>query len=230
MKNLKALFLLLIGAIAMSLTSCNTDDGYSAYTPEQQKQIQSQMYGTYTGKLKIQKPSADGRKWESMYNNITSWDCKAGDPYRGEDSLIVVRNFPINMLDSAIYISSKDESDQAKTLRALRTAISKLPAEDIKCKYFVPSTDPQFTLTNGYKFILNPYIISKKLEYNGESHTVYFVFQMNYYVGIFTQSSSRNMKLNMLFASISIDKEPVDYYPSFPINYFRPLIVTCGYE
>lgn len=60
MKNLKALFLLLIGAIAMSLTSCNTDDGYSAYTPEQQKQIQSQMYGTYTGKLKIQKPSADG--------------------------------------------------------------------------------------------------------------------------------------------------------------------------
>ena len=42
MKNLKALFLLLIGAIAMSLTSCNTDDGYSAYTPEQQKRNNQQ--------------------------------------------------------------------------------------------------------------------------------------------------------------------------------------------
>ena len=49
MKNLKALFLLLIGAIAMSLTSCNTAHGYSAYTPEQQQLIQRQMYGTYPG-------------------------------------------------------------------------------------------------------------------------------------------------------------------------------------
>ena len=35
MKNLKALFLLLIGAIAMSLTSCNTYDGYGGYKRNQ---------------------------------------------------------------------------------------------------------------------------------------------------------------------------------------------------
>ena len=230
MKNLKALMMLLIGVFALTVTSCNTDDADHYYTLEEQDAIQAKMVGTYSGTLYMYKPNTSTQKYESYYSLPTTWTASKGNPALGKDSLITISNFPINMLDSAIYISSKDESDQAKTLRALRTAISKLPAEDIKCKYFVPSSDPQFTLTNGYKFILNPYIISKKLEYNGESHTVYFVFQMNYYVGVYTQSGSRNMKLNMLFASISVDKEPVDYYPSFPINYFRPLIVTCGYE
>lgn len=230
MKNLKALMMLLIGVFALTVTSCNTDDGDHYYTLEEQEAIQAKMVGTYSGTLYMYKPNTSTQKYEVYHSLPTTWTASKGNPALGKDSLITISNFPINMLDSAIVISEKDNSDEAKTLRALRTAISKLPAENLECKFFVPSDNSYYTFNNGYRFILNPLIVKKQLTYEEKSHDVYFVFSMNSYVGEWTPGAMNSMKFQMVFASFSIDKAPQNYYPSFSQKYLRPLIITCGLD
>ena len=231
MKNLKALMMLLIGVFALTVTSCNTDDADHYYTQEEQDAIQAKMVGTYSGTLYMYKPNTSTKKYEVYHSLPTTWTASKGNPALGKDSLITISNFPINKLDSAIVISDKDNSDEAKTLRALRTAISKLPAENLECKFFVPSDNSYYTFNNGYRFILNPLIVKKQLTYEEKQHDVYFVFSMNSYVGEWTQSAMNNsMKFQMVFASFSIDKAPQNYYPSFSQKYLRPLIITCGLD
>ena len=230
MKNLKALLMLLIGVFALTVTSCNTDDGDHYYTLEEQDAIQAKMVGTYGGTLYMYKPNTSTQKYEVYHSLPTTWTASKGNPALGKDSLITISNFPINMLDSAIVISDKDNSDEAKTLRALRTAISKLPAENLECKFFVPSDNSYYTFNNGYRFILNPLIVKKQLTYEEKQHDVYFVFSMNSYVGEWTPGAMNSMKFQMVFASFSIDKAPQNYYPSFSQKYLRPLIITCGLD
>lgn len=230
MKNLKALMMLLIGVFALTITSCNTEDGDHYYTQEEQDAIQAKMVGTYSGTLYMYKPNTSTQKYESYYSLPTTWTASKGNPALGKDSLITISSFPINMLDSAIVISDKDNSDEAKTLRALRTAISKLPAENLECKFFVPSDNSYYTFNNGYRFILNPLIVKKQLTYEEKQHDVYFVFSMNSYVGEWTPGAMNSMKFQMVFASFSIDKAPQNYYPSFSQKYLRPLIITCGLD
>ena len=230
MKNLKALMMLLIGVFALTITSCNTEDGDHYYTLEEQDAIQAKMVGTYSGTLYMYKPNTSTQKYEPYYSLPTTWIASKGDPALGKDSLITISNFPINKLDSAIVISDKDNSDEAKTLRALRTAISKLPAENLECKFFVPSDNSYYTFNNGYRFILNPLIVKKQLTYEEKQHDVYFVFSMNSYVGEWTPGAMNSMKFQMVFASFSIDKAPQNYYPSFSQKYLRPLIITCGLD
>lgn len=231
MKNLKALMMLLIGVFALTVTSCNTDDADHYYTQEEQDAIQAKMVGTYSGSLYMYKPNTSTKKYEVYHSLPTTWTASKGNPALGKDSLITISNFPINKLDSAIVISDKDNSDEAKTLRALRTAISKLPAENLECKFFVPSDNSYYTFNNGYRFILNPLIVKKQLTYEEKQHDVYFVFSMNSYVGEWTQSAMNNsMKFQMVFASFSIDKAPQSYYLSFSQKYLRPLIITCGLD
>ena len=230
MKNLKALMMLLIGVFALTVTSCNTDDGDHYYTHEEQDAIQAKMVGTYSGTLYMYKPNTSTQKYESYYSLPTTWTASKGNPALGKDSLITISNFPINMLDSAIVISEKDNTDEAKTLRALRTAISKLPAENLECKFFVPSDNSYYTFNNGYRFILNPLVVKKQLTYEEKKHDVYFVFSMNSYVGEWTPGAMNSMKFQMVFASFSIDKAPQNYYPSFSQKYLRPLIITCGLD
>lgn len=230
MKNLKALMMLLIGVFALTVTSCNTDDGDHYYTQEEQDAIQAKMVGTYSGTLYMYKPNTSTQKYEVYHSLPTTWTASKGNPALGKDSLITISNFPINMLDSAIVISDKDNSDEAKTLRALRTAISKLPAENLECKFFVPSDNSYYTFNNGYRFILNPLIVKKQLTYEEKQHDVYFVFSMNSYVGEWTPGAMNSMKFQMVFASFSIDKAPQNYYPSFSQKYLRPLIITCGLD
>ena len=122
MKNLKALMMLLIGVFALTVTSCNTDDGDHYYTQEEQDAIQAKMVGTYSGSLYMYKPNTSTKKYEVYHSLPTTWTASKGNPALGKDSLITISNFPINKLDSAIVISEKDNSDEAKTLRALRTA------------------------------------------------------------------------------------------------------------
>ena len=230
MKNLKALMMLLIGVFALTITSCNTEDGDHYYTLEEQDAIQAKMVGTYSGTLYMYKPNTSTQKYESYYSLPTTWIASKGDPALGKDSLITISNFPINKLDSAIVISEKDNSDEAKTLRALRTAISKLSDENLECKFFVPSDNSYYTFNNGYRFILNPLVVKKQLTYEEKKHDVYFVFSMNSYVGEWTPGAMNSMKFQMVFASFSIDKAPQSYYPSFSQKYLRPLIITCGLD
>lgn len=230
MKNLKALMMLLIGVFALTVTSCNTDDADHYYTHEEQDAIQAKMVGTYSGSLYMYMPNTSTKKYEVYHSLPTTWTASKGNPALGKDSLITISNFPINKLDSAIVISDKDNSDEAKTLRALRTAISKLPAENLECKFFVPSDNSYYTFNNGYRFILNPLIVKKQLTYEEKQHDVYFVFSMNSYVGEWTQGVMNSMKFQMVFASFSIDKAPQNYSPSFSQKYLRPLIITCGLD
>lgn len=230
MKNLKALMMLLIGVFALTITSCNTDDADHYYTLEEQDAIQAKMVGTYSGTLYMYKPNTSTQKYEVYHSLPTTWTASKGNPALGKDSLITISNFPINMLDSAIVLPNTDDKDEIKTLRALRTAISELPAEDLKCKFFVPSDNSYYTFNNGYRFILNPLIVKKQLTYEEKQHDVYFVFSMNSYVGEWTPGAMNSMKFQMVFASFSIDKAPQSYYPSFSQKYLRPLIITCGLD
>lgn len=241
MKNLKALMMLLIGVFALTVTSCNTDDGDHYYTHEEQDAIQAKMVGTYSGSLYMYKPNTSTKKYEVYHSLPTTWTASKGNPALGKDSLITISNFPINMLDSAINVSKGEITTEATQLRELRTAISMLAPEDIRCAYYVPST--QFITSAGYQFIVNPLcvnsdfytlkatgqsmFIKKTLSYGGTTHDVYFVFLLNYYGGAYSVTN-RSFQFNMALASITIDKKPVDYYSnSFASTYFRPLIITC---
>lgn len=236
MKNLKTLFMLFVSIITVSFafTSCNTDGEDYSVTVDVQRQCMQQMAGTYTGKVVVNQPNASGNKYVPVDSLVTTWSVNT-------DSTFVIRNFPINMLDSAINVSKGEITTEATQLRELRTAISMLAPEDIRCAYYVPST--QFITSTGYQFIVNPLcvnsdfytlkatgqsmFIKKTLSYGGTTHDVYFVFLLNYYGGAYSVTN-RSFQFNMALASISIDKKPVDYYSnSFASTYFRPLVITC---
>ncbi len=235
MKNLKTLFVLFVSIITVSFafTSCNTDGEDYSITMDLQRQYMQQMAGMYPGKVVVNQPNASGNNYVAVDSVYTSWTVNT-------DSTLVIHNFPVNMLDSAINVSKGEISTEATQLRELRTAISQLSPEDIRCAYYIPSS--QFVSSVGYQFIVNPLcvnsdfytlkatgqsmFIKKTLSYGGTTHDVYFVFLLNYYGGTFSVTN-RSFQFNMALASISIDKKPVDYSNSFASTYFRPLIITC---
>lgn len=218
MKNLKNLLLLFVSIVAVSISfaSCNTDStDYSLDVPTQ-KQLQSTMAGGYTGKAAFMKANTAGNKLDTIAVENMSWNVRT-------DSTFIVRNFPVNRLDSAVNVPSGQISNEATQLRALRDEISKLGTQDLTCYYWVPGTNWMSSAI--YQFIVNPVYFSKKLTYNGETHDVYFVFQMNNYIGQFSVTS-RQFQFSMVLASICIDKTPTDYNPSFPASYFRPIYIS----
>lgn len=236
MKNLKTLFVLFVSIITVSFafTSCNTDGEDYSITLDVQRQYMQQMAGMYPGKVVVNQPNASGNKYVAVDSVYTSWTVNT-------DSTLVIHNFPINMLDSAVNVSKGEISTEATQLRELRTAISQLSPEDIRCAYYIPSS--QFVSSVGYQFVVNPLcvnsdfytlkstgqsmFIKKTLSYGGTTHDVYFVFYLNYYGGAFS-TTNRTFQFNMALAAISIDKKPVDYYSnSFASTYFRPLVFTC---
>ena len=235
MKNLKTLLMLLVSilTVSFSLTSCNTD-GEDYYIPaEQQKQYQMQMTGTYSGQVIVHQLKDNKRDFVAVDSVRTIWNVNT-------DSTFTISNFPIHMLDSAINVPSGEITSEASKLRELRTAISELPSENIRCAYYVPST--QSVLSGGYGFVVNPLclnsefyqlkkdnktmFIKKQLTYAGETHTVYFVFYLNYYGGA-CNITARTFQFDMLLAAIKIDDEPRDYTSSFSTNYFRNVMIRC---
>lgn len=234
MKNLKTLVMLFIGLAAMSLASCNSDSNdYRQPTLEEQDAMQTAMLGSYRGTVDFQRqPTPTSTKFESYRKTSATWTVQKGDPTRGEDSLLIVRDFPINQLDSAIYIEKGDVSETAQKMMALRTAISNLPNEDLKCKFFVPWYEESWVMTTGYRFAVNPYVVQKTLEYGGETHKVSFIFIMNNYIGMYT-SATRKLSFNMCLGAIVIDKELKDIYLDYVStyqNYFRPIGIICSME
>lgn len=218
MKNLKNLLLLFVSivAVSMAFTSCNSDStDYSVDLPTQ-KQLQSTMSGGYTGKAAFLLANTAANKYDTIAVENMLWNVRT-------DSTFIVRDFPVNRLDSAINVPSGQISNEATQLRALRDEISNLGSQDLTCFYWVPGTN--WMSSSIYQFIVNPVYFSKKITYNGETHDVYFVFQMNTYIGQFS-ISERKFQFSMVLASICIDKTPVDYTPSFPSTYFRPIYIS----
>lgn len=241
MKNLKNLLVLLVGILTMSLTfaSCNTDGEDYSISPEVQRQYQSQMAGMYSGQVIVQQANENATDWVNVDSIRSTWSVS-------NDSTIILSRFPMNKLDSAINVPSGETSTEAIKLRELRTAISELGDESIRCTYFIPNT--QCVMGTGYQFVVNPlcltsdysqilsdlriglknngFFIKKKLTYDGETHTVWFVFYLNYYGGAF---SSSKFAYQMVLASIYIsdDSVPTDYNSSFSSRFFRPVRFVC---
>lgn len=241
MKNLKTFILLFVGIITMSLTftSCNTDTEDYSISEEMQGKYQEQMAGVYSRGVAVLQPNSNNTEWVKVDSIDSSWRV-------GNDSTITLTKFPMNRLDSAINVPSGDITSEATTLRALRDAISKLGYESIRLAYYIPNS--QCVTSTGYQFVVNPlcvasdyssimadfhagskkagWFIKKNLTYAGETHTVWFVFYLNYYGGVFT---SNKFEFQMVLASIYIDDNnaPTDYNPSFSSRYFRPVRFLC---
>lgn len=218
MKNLKKLLLLFMGivAVSMSLTSCNSDSTDYSIDQVTQKQYQSTMAGAYIGKTSFMQV-ANYNKLDTIATETLTWTVR-------NDSTFTIHNFPVNRLDSAINVPSGQISSEATQLRELRAAISKAGTQDLKCFYWIPGTN--WISTSGYQFFVNPMYFAQNLTYNGETHKVYFVFQLNYYIGQYV-ATSHKFQFDMVLSSICIDKEPTDYNPSFPSKYFRQILVSC---
>ncbi len=220
MKNFKSLFLLLVSVLVSSaaLTSCNSDTEDYSIPYDKQMYYQSVMSGSYSGKLFfLQGHDRTEAKLDTIGEpSQSSW--RVGS----QDSSLVIRNFPINRLDSAINVPSSDNTSDANTLRELRTAISQLSPQDVKCKYYVPGTD--VVSTTSYGFYVNPYAIEKQVAFGGELHKVYFFFYNNYYGGRF-DFSERYFRFNVVLGAIQIDNSKSYDYTS---PYFRRIYIICN--
>ena len=236
MKNLKNLLVLFMGILTMSLTfaSCNTDSEDYSIPESSQRQYQTQMAGTYSGKMQFKQFDSRQNNYVDITSVQATWTVR-------NDSTFTIRRFPISKLDSAINVPSSAVTGEAVQLRSLREAISELPDEDVRCAYFVPNT--QFVSTSGYQYYVNPLcvdsefsqlyaaksqmFIKKKLTYSGETHTVYFVFYQGYYGGEYS-ASSLFFNFNMVLAGITIDTVPTEYTSSFSTQYFRNIAITVS--
>lgn len=224
MKNLKHLAMLLVGFMVtvICFSSCISDGDDYSIDEATQKSYMKTMTGMYNGKVRMHYVSNSPMNYQGIvkYDSInTTWTVR-------QDSTLTLYDFPVNKLDSAIYISKNASNAETQDLRALQEAISniKTPA-NIQCYYYVPTST--FVNSQIIQYFVNPVYFKQTLTYNGKTHDVYFVFRTNYYGGAFT-ISSRQFDFNMFLQSISIDKVPVDYSNSVPSTYFRGLLITCN--
>lgn len=220
MKNFKKLLFMLAVVLtaAVTFTSCNSDNNDYYIDQTQQKQYMTMMANSYVGKMRSYYFDYQKQKYIKYDSVSTSWNVRS-------DSTLTLRNFPINTLDSAIYVPETETGAEATTLRELQKAISKVKTPvDIKCYYYVPTT--AFVNNTAMSFIVNPVYFKQTLTYNGATHDVYFVFLTNAYGGTYYMSN-QSLEFNMFLQSFSIDKEPRDFTNSVSSRYFRNVLFTC---
>ena len=219
MKNLKTLLVLILGIVASSVmfTSCNTGSDEDNYiSPENQRQFQRNMAGTYMGNLVAKLPA------KTQYDKETEFFTTRTSVKVQSDSIFKINEFPMHVLDSAIVVPSSEINETANSLRQLRTAISQLPDETLTCVYYIPYTNAVSSST--YSFFVNPCssdfkyaYIKKQLTYGGSTHDVYFMFYINNYGGSF-DIMSRKLSFDLVFASINVDQLPmttiIHHHPS----------------
>ena len=222
MKTTKKLMLFVVTMLVATFTfsSCLNDDDVKVPTAEEQASYQRTMADTYGSVMRFH---------YATYNNLVqydslkhySWDVTA-------DSTITMRDFPICKLDSALNISKDDNSETAKELSALRTAIHESTATTkLQAKYYIPNES--FFIEYGYSFLVFPTTIKQNFTYNGKSHDVYFLFDTSgYYGGTFRSSSitGKTFEFNMVLAGICIDSFNQNSLVS--TQYFRQVAISCN--
>lgn len=212
---------------AITLSSClNNDDDNNAnlIDKETQHACQMMMSGSHGSMVRMYYPklTSDGtnaEKFDSLENQ--TWTVKS-------DSTVTLGSFPINKLDSAIYVSNTDNSDNAKLMRVVQKAISDINTTvTLKSYYFIPYNNSQYVTGDGYKFLVYPSLIKQEVTYNNEKHTLYFVF----YGGTFGSWTRLKMdfEYNMLLGGIAIDQySELTGYGNFISNqYFRQVLLEC---
>lgn len=191
MKNLFKLFILMLCcASAVSLTSClNSDDGDTSIDAATQKQYQSAMSGSYSGKMRFFKVS------EINSQSLVRYDSLYAQCYVKSDSTMQLTAYStdgdnkriINCLDSAIVVSSNNTTYK-DLFEAIRDADSE--ADEVSVYYYIPNTN--YVQTSSLCFITTM-MIEKKLTYGDKEHYVYFWFEP-YSYGIWTSSTSRSLQ------------------------------------
>lgn len=219
MKKFRNILLLLIGllTVAGAMTSCVGDDTQDYMIPaETYQQYLRQMSGTYSGHVRFFRPTSANSSTYQRYDSInTSWKV-------GTDSIVVVNNFPVAKLDSAIVISSTDDSETATTLLALRNALSQVSPTELHSIYFIPNTN--FVSTTAIQFYVNPYALEVPVTYNGETHKIYFIFQSNYYGGVY-YTTAKTFEYAMQLYCICIDQ--ADEAHKIASRYVQNVQITC---
>lgn len=223
MKQLKNLMMLCLGfiAVAMSFASCmNSDD--DSLDPVEQKQYMTMMAGSYQGKLRFYYPKT------SSYTGNVEWakyDSIPATWTAGADSSIVIRNFPVYMLDSAVVVDNDEQSFEAEKYRSLSKAISELKESDPTVtflgQYAIPSK--AYVSNAYYQFAISGYTISKTLSFDGAAHTVYFVFGQT--TGSYILSS-RTFQGQVGLYAICIDKLDLSSQYVVPSRYFKQVQFT----
>ena len=223
MKQLKNLMLLCLGfiAVAMSFASCiNSDD--DTLDPAEQKQYMTMMAGSYQGKLRFYYPSTSNTTGNVTY---VKYDSIPATWTAGADSSLMIRNFPVYMLDSAVVVDKDEQGVEAEKYRSLSKAISELQESDplttFRGMYAIPNK--AYVSSAYYQFVLSGYTVSKTLNFDGAAHTVYFVFgqtQGAYIIG------SRAFQGQIGLYAICIDKLELSSQYVVPSRYFKQVQFT----
>lgn len=226
MKNFKNLLMTFIGiiAVAMCATSClnSDDDSIDAVT---QNRYQKLMSGMYSGKARFYQLKSTGnlssQKTYVKYDSIhTSWDVSADSTFR-------INNFPVFMLDSAIVVEKTATGTEAEKYRALNQAIRALKNSSegyimgTKTKYVIPSSS--WVSENVIQFMVQPYPIKRKINFDGAEHTVYFVFTPT--TGAFS-ATNRKFQAQLALNAIYIDQ--LDPSHTVPSQFMNSIVVKLS--
>lgn len=223
MRNLRNLFFVLVCGLmtVASMSSCLGESEDNSLTSEEHRAYGAEMTNSYSGKLRFYKTkgnTSSASTTVSLYDSIsTSWRVTS-------DSLVTISYFPVNKLDSAIYVSSTDQSKDAIKYRALQEAIKGCTPESLKCYYIIPNSSYVTSTTIG--FFVTPWYITKNLTYNGETHTVYFVFLTNstYSYGEYSRQN-KTFQFNMMLYGIYEDN--VSSTGAISETYFKNIYISC---
>lgn len=201
------------------LSSCLGDDEDTTISPDIHRQYGTEMTGSYSGMVRFYKPKTNNNansvvKYDSLQ---TSWRVSA-------DSTVSINYFPVNALDSAIHVSATDKGTDATKYRELQKAISNITPTTLKGTYYIPSTT--YVTSSIIGFFVAPQVIQQTLTYNGETHTVYFVFISNstYSYGEFSRSS-RTFQFNMVLYGIYEDE--LTTTKAISSTYFNNIYISC---
>ena len=215
---------------AFSFSSCiNNDDDNTPATLDKdtQRSCQMMMSGTHGSMVRMYYAKSNGyntvaEKYDSLEH--ASWSVKS-------DSTITLGAFPINKLDSALYVPANDNTTTGKQVKAIQEAISAISTPiALRAVYFIPYNNSQYITGDGYQFLVIPNVIKQEVTYEGGQHTLYFVF----YEG--TLGSWKKLKMNfeynMLLGGIAVDQfNAMTGQGNFISNsYFREVLLECKYE
>lgn len=230
MKNVfKLLIITLCCAAISSLTAClNSDDDDNSIDTATQKQYQTYMSGSYSGKMYFYKTTGTNAQSPVKYDSLSA-TC-----YVQADSTMQLRAYDsngsnkkiINCLDSAIVVSSSNSTCQP-LFEALRDADAE--ANKVSMYYNIPTK--AYVQTNSISFI-NTMLIEKKLTYSDKEHYVYFWFEP-YTYGTWTSSPSRTLQTVMYLRNIYVadtrkDINQLGSVTPLSSSYFRQIFVALN--
>ena len=179
MKKLNLIALVACCLAAVTFTSCNDDNDYKGLTPQEKAQAFNVVKGTYVGDLIY--PAENPTNKSDVTDTLTvKWDIQS-------DTVMVIRNFPMNLL--ANNITNKDLANALKTQQP----------RDLKCYIDFSGVSP-------VSFFINPTLQSFTLDYGGKNHVVQIAMLGNniYSFGAY-DSTKKLLQMQIVEAGIYVN-------------------------